>query len=301
LITVLLWLVGCHRHLPEGAVLLSSVVADASPQRLAAQWEMPVADVQGFVDSSPQRCPAPTSILTASACLHVPPTHGLSLETPLAWGPVPEDGLWHGRLRCGSGATPRIAGEHPGLWWVQCPEDAHPVAWFVDVQAACGNPCPPQGMTVMPADAWNLERLVAQALEERRTGDALQLAGMGVDRFPQHASAWQGLGMSRAATGNHAGALEAFTHAQQLDPGDDWIAYCALRAAHSASMWSETVTRAQLLQPRLSEPDMVAEVMCMEGIARTRLGEASGAAVSAAACAAGALGCCGPTSTQLQP
>lgn len=291
---LLLVILGCHRRIPEGAVPLSSVIDEPEAQRQAAQWEMPLVDARRYLERSTDGCPTPESVLHASACLHTHPAHGVVAQQPLTWGAPSADVLWHGRLRCHSGASPQMTQVSTRQWLVKCPEDAAATRWFVDPQAPCGNPCPPVGFTVMPADAQGLEQMIEQALDEGRTGDALQLAGVSVDRFPQYASTWNGLGMARAGTGDHRGALDAFVQSLAIDPTDVWTGYCALRAAHSAQLWDETVSRAQLLLPALSAPDMQAEVMCMEGIARTQRGDATAAATVAAACAAGATGCCEP-------
>ena len=144
----------------------------------------------------------------------------------------------------------------------------------------------------MPADALNLEVQVAAALADQRIGDALNLAGFGLSRFPQYASTWRVAAVARAATGDHQGALEACDKALSIDPGDQRAAYYAVRAAHSAELWAAARERAAALRPSLDEPLLQAEVQCIEAIARTRLGDAAGAALAAEACAAGAQGCC---------
>ena len=287
---------GCHRRMPPDAIPLAEVV-DADPAaRLAAAWSMPLADARAFLGSSdPDGCPLPESDLPSSACLQADPERGRTSQTPLAWGPAAEQTLWHSRLRCDSGATPRLAQETPRTWLAQCPGDDQPARWFVDPEAACGSPCPPEGVSVMPADALNLEVQVAAALAEQRTGDALNLAGFALSRFPQYASSWRVAAVARAATGDHQGALEACDKALSIDPADRRAAYYAVRAAHSAELWAAARDHAVALRPVLDEPSLQAEVQCVEAIARTRLGDAAGAALAADACAAGAQGCCSGT------
>ncbi|MFT4974216.1 MAG: tetratricopeptide (TPR) repeat protein [Myxococcota bacterium] len=275
-------------------ILLSSVAADPAIERQAAKWSMPVSDARVYLGSSDAGCPSPDSLLPASACLQAPADRGLSAEQPLAWGAAgAADPLWFGRLRCRSGATPQAVSEAGGTWRVQCPGDLAAVRWHVDA-TSCGSPCPPVGVEVMAADAANLERQVSAALVEERTGDALHLAGMSISRFPQYASTWRLAGLARAATGDHAGALEAFEAAEAIDPADSRAAYYAVRAAHSAGRWEAARDRAERLAPSLgADPVLQADVRCVEAIARIRLGDAQGAPQAAAACAAGAPGCCG--------
>jgi len=114
-----------------------------------------------------------------------------------------------------------------------------------------------------------------------------------VTRFPNFASSWRMVGVARAATDDYAGALEAFSAALALDPADERARYYAVRAAHSAAQWPEARDRAAALWPELSgEPALQAEVQCIEVLARTELGDDSGAPLAATACAGGALGCC---------
>lgn len=296
LLTGVIFLAGCHRRMPPDAIPLAEVV-DADPAaRLGAVWSMPLAAARAFLGSSdPDGCPLPESVLPPSACLQADPERGRSPQAPLAWGPAAEQTLWHSRLRCASGATPRLAQETPRTWLAQCPGDAQPVRWFVDPEAACGSPCPPEGVSVMPADALNLELQVAAALAEQRTGDALSLAGIGLSRFPQYGSTWRVAAVARAATGDHQGALEACEEALSIDPRDQRAAYYAVRAAHSAELWDVARDRAATLRPVLDEPILQAEVQCIEAIARTRLGDAAGTVLATEACIAGAQGCCPAT------
>ena len=284
---------GCHHRMPPDAIPLAEVVAADPGARRASAWSMPLADARAFLSSSdPAGCPLPESTLSLSACLQANPARGRSPQAPLAWGPAAEQTLWHSRLRCDSGATPRLEQETPGTWLAQCPGDAQPERWFVDPEGACGSPCPPEGVLVMPADALNLEQQVAAALAEQRTGDAFSLAEIGLSRFPQYASTWRVAAVARAATSDHRGALEACDQALSIDPQDQRAAYYAVRAAHSAELWPAARDRAAALRPTLEDPGLHAEVQCIEAIARTRLGDAAGAPLATEACAAGAQGCC---------
>lgn len=267
--------------------------ADPQVERIAVDWAMPVADARAYLDSSAAGCPSPASQLSASACLHAPAGRGLSADVPLAWGAEATSGaLWFDRLRCDDGATPEVVRASVVVWEVSCPLDLEPARWFVDPES-CGSPCPPQGVSVMPVDAANLERQASTALAEERTGDALHFVGMSISRYPHYASTWRLAGLARAATGDHPGALEAFQTALELDPRDGRAAYYAVRAAHSAASWEEARDRAAALAPLLEgAPDVQAEVRCVEAVARLRLGDPGGAPLAVAACAAGANGCC---------
>lgn len=287
-------LCGCARKPPADLVPLASVSSDPRIERRAADWAMPVADARAYLESSDAGCPSPTSQLSASACLHAPPGRGLSADVPLAWGAAATDGgaLWFDRLRCTDGATPEVVQASAVVWEVSCPLDMAPAQWFVDSET-CGSPCPPEGVSVMPVDAANLERQASAALAEERTGDALHFVGMSISRYPHYASTWRIAGLARAATGDHAGALEAFRTTLYLDPRDGRAAYYAVRAAHSAEAWEEARDRAAELAPLLAgSPEVQAEVQCVEAVSRLNLGDASGAPLAIQACAAGASGCC---------
>lgn len=271
--------------------------------RAAADWHMPLALASAYLQTSDPAggCPLADSVVPAAACVHAPPDRGQDPEAPLAWGaalladPLP----WFGRLRCPGGATPTVArqAEPSGRqeWTVSCP-DRPTQQWHVVARGpsgACGSPCPPGGLALLPAEALAVERLAEEALADARHGDALQHAIRLSQLAPGVASSWSQLGAAQAANNNYRAARDAFERAAQIDASSLDYAWYAALASWSARDWPDAAARATALLARLPPNDeRRPEALCAAAIAQQHLGAPDAEALLATACAEGATGCC---------
>jgi len=211
-------------------VLLLLLVA-ACPGRRPAGTDGALSDP----DATPDRCPSAERDLDPAACLEVPPKYGLSRKAPLEWGLGATGTLWFGRLVCPGGADPDVVrlgsistkaprsdsppsgvpnfgGDILDAWSVSCPGGPEEQTWYSNMYR-CGNPCPPEGFSVMSAEGMRLWLASRKAYDAGRSADAHQLAREAAEAWPASERIQYWLGVTALDQRDLHTALDAFGRA----------------------------------------------------------------------------------------
>lgn len=175
-----------------------------------------------------------------------PQTHGATREDPLQWGTMAFGDLWQGMLVCPGGAVAEAhrsgsVGSIPaqsapanpeigsitaelGLppadiidrWEIRCP-GMEPKVWFVNGYR-CGDPCPPDGLTVAPRAIVQLFLSANLKSGDPNTAAALMLADKVTREHPDQELAWMAASLVWWRTDQHAQALGALRQIERFGP-----------------------------------------------------------------------------------
>lgn len=247
-------------------------------------------------------CPA-THELTMQTCLTSPPVgYGTLASKPLEWGATRAGAIYFGRLVCPGGglamssrSQPRtdLALEGIETWEIRCPGDPSPHIWYATPRK-CGNPCPPDGLRVIPEAA--LERYLA-SVAAFETGD-VKLALARVDEAVRLAPPnellmlWKGTMLEQS--GRSLEAVPFYEAAVRMNPDEPahklFLARAQRAAGHEAPYRSAIL---DLLSKLPSGHPLVPELQCLEAELLKRDGkEAESYALAQLSCKNGHSECC---------
>ncbi len=245
-----------------------------------------------------------THELTLHSCAAPSPVgYGSLPSKPLEWGATRAGALYFGRLVCPGGglamteraqATSELTAQGVEAWEVRCPGDPTPRTWYATPRK-CGNPCPPDGLRVIPQPA--LQRYLAsvEAFEEGDAKRALERIDEAVALAPPNEllTLWKGTMLEQ--TGHAVEAVPYYEAAVRMNPDEPahklFLARAQRAAGHDAPYRSAVN---DLLGKLPAGHPLVPELQCLKAEMLKKDGKnAESSALAAAACKAGHADCCG--------
>jgi hypothetical protein len=256
----------------------------------------------GSAHDSNVDCPA-THDLSLQSCATPPPVgYGTLSSRPLEWGATRAGALYFGRLVCPSGGlamTERmqnradLALEGTETWEVRCPGDPTPHIWYATPRK-CGNPCPPDGLRVIPQPA--LQRYLASvsAFEAGDTKTALARIDEAVALAPPNEllTLWKGTMLEQSGRGLEAVAFyEAAVRMNPDEPAHKLFLARAQRAAGHNEPYRAAIE--DLLGKLPNAHPLVPELQCLKAELLKQDGKTKEAyALAQTACRNGHAECC---------
>ena len=269
---------------------------------LLAGCAAPRAEVADPVGETAVDCPATHEIVLQTCSGPQPVGYGSLPSKPLEWGATRAGALYFGRLVCPGGGlalSERVVPERPlaegvEAWQVRCPGNPTPHLWYTTARR-CGNPCPPDGLTVIPQSA--LQRYLASvaAFDEGDAQRALRLVDVAVGLAPENEllTLWKATMLEQ--TGHAAEAVPLFEAAVRMNP--DAPAHKLFLARSQRAIGHEQPYRAAVadLLGRLPPGHaLIPELQCLQADLLKRDGKLPEAqTLAATACKGGHADCCG--------
>ncbi len=247
-------------------------------------------------------CPATHTLNAQSCSASLPVGYGSLRSKPLEWGATRAGALYFGRLVCPNGglamtertdAPVDTAGDAVETWEVHCPGDPTPRIWYATPRR-CGNPCPPDGLRVIPQPA--LQRYLASvaAFEAGDAVLALQRIDEAVALAPPNElmTLWKGTMLEQ--TGRALEAVPFYEAAVRMNPDEPahklFLARAQRAAGHEAPYRSAIE---DLLGKLPSGHPLVPELQCLKAELLRHDGKLAEAhALADTACKGGQADCC---------
>ncbi len=257
-------------------------------------------------------CPSRALDVPAWRC-EAPAANYGSSENPLEWGPGASGRtLFFERLVCPNGATPvtrkvgvvgpaKVPSRSPKSspvapdvledWLVGCPSEV-PLHLTVN-PGRCGDPCPPAGLSLLPAAAAVALDRSQEALVRGDVDVAMAQARIASDSAPltEATAGWKG--MVQLEAGWALQAMQSFAAAGALNQDDPF--YPAQQAA-ALERLDEPDKADRMLRRVLEDLDDThparARIQCQRAYLWRRMRNPDAGALAAEACAAGVDNCC---------
>ncbi len=259
----------------------------------------------GRIDSAVEHavdCPA-THELTLQSCGGPPPVgYGSLPSKPLEWGATRAGALYFGRLVCPGGGLamsertatrPELADQGVEVWEVRCPGDQTPRVWYATPRR-CGNPCPPDGLRVIPQPALHRYLASVEAFESGDTKSALARIDEAVTLAPPNEllTLWKGTMLEQS--GRPLEAVAFYEAAVRMNPDEPahklFLARAQRAAGHDAPYRSAIL---DLLAKLPSGHPLVPELQCLQAEILKKDGKTAEAqTLAATACKNGQADCC---------
>ena len=247
-------------------------------------------------------CPATQALTLQSCTAQLPVGYGSLPSKPLEWGATRAGALYFGRLVCPNGGLamtertetrPELSAEGTEAWEVRCPGDPTPRTWYATPRR-CGNPCPPDGLRVIPQLA--LQRYLASvaAFEAADIQLALQRVDEAVALAPPNEllTLWKGTMLEQS--GRPLEAVPYYEAAVRMNPDEPAHKLFLARAQRAAG--HEPPYRAaidDLLAKLPGGHPLVPELQCLKAELLNKDGKTAEAhALAATACQGGQADCC---------
>ena len=284
-----------HRGLPLRAWLAALL---ATPQLACGGVETRAEPaLESVID-----CPA-THELTLQSCAGPASVgYGSLPSKPLEWGATRAGALYFGRLVCPGGGLAMTERAQSGAllsldgveaWEVRCPGDQTPRIWYATPRK-CGNPCPPDGLRVIPQSA--LQRYIAsvEAFDAGDTKLALQRIDEAVVLAPPNEllTLWKGTMLEQS--GRPLEAVAYYEAAVRMNPDEPshklFLARAQRTAGHEAPYRSAVD---DLLAKLPSGHPLVPELQCLKAELLAKDGKSAEAqALATKACQNSHADCC---------
>lgn len=305
-------------HLPMSRLLRITTLISLCAQAVGCtSTPTPAPQAQPAARPKPvqTQCPAPTLEVEPTLCQGLPSKHGQVPELPLEWGvDVVGEQLWFGRLVCEDGAMPKLRlegvyGPAPKAslappsptqsealdlldrWTLRCP--GQPAMTLYYNLYRCGSPCPPLGVSLLPAAAFKDYLASLEAHGARRLEEAYELATRALDASPESELFRLWLATLANERGLHERALLLYEEAAARYTSD---AQLQLRRAETLLLLDRPREAEALLTKLLDAlPSTHKErpySMCLHATAVMLFDLERSAPLARAACQAGASSCC---------
>lgn len=261
------------------------------------------------------QCPSPTLEIAPELCQGLPSQHGQVPQQPLEWGvAVSGELLWFGRLVCQDGAMPKLRlegvyGPAPKTsssppsptqsealdlldkWTLSCP--GQPALTLYHNLYRCGSPCPPLGVSLLPATSFEDYLASQEAHSARRLEEAYDLATRALEASPESELFRLWLASLANERGLHERALLLYEEAAARYALDVQL---QLRRAETLLLLDRPREAEELLSKLLDSLATTHKqrpyAMCLHATAVMLFDLERSATLTRAACQAGASSCC---------
>ncbi|MCB9797053.1 MAG: hypothetical protein H6741_30580 [Alphaproteobacteria bacterium] len=295
------------------------MASDETIQATAARLGVSEAFARTLYVHAIDGCLGPLTPIPEEVCAADRGDYGRSPENPLEWGNAAGGNqMGFGRLICPNGATAVVSrngnigvvkygssspasdtysfGDEPtdilDEWTLICP-DQEPELLYSNMYR-CGDPCPPQGLRLMQADARRAMAECSIALDAGDVEGAMTQALRAVELEPDVDVSWMYLGIAQTMGGDDPGALISMERALSIDPSATTPRLYAALAAEATKDWDKAELHARtFLEAVDGESEVQAEMQCVRALALEQLGDPSAVdSKKRSACEAGVARCC---------
>lgn len=181
------------------------------------------------------------------------------------------------------------------VWAVQCPTDTAERQWIANAYR-CGSLCPPEGFTLLPADAAGALAAARAAMRPPSPGEVRSHLAAAVAAAPDFEVTHFTQGATLLALDDADGALAAFTAAAEINPDNISGLYTRIILLRQAGERTATHPLSfRLLAVTPPHHPQWPPALCMAALAHSERGEQEAATLLAGqACAQGFQLCCTP-------